>query len=46
MSDLLIPRPDFQALLERHPGLAFHIMQEMSQRLRSSWMARMPTCVT
>ncbi len=33
---LEIPRLDFQALLERQPGLAFHLMQEMSQRLRSS----------
>lgn len=33
---LEIPRVDFQALLERQPSLAFHLMQEMSQRLRSS----------
>lgn len=31
-----IPRDHFQAMLERQPALAFHIMQEMSQRLRSS----------
>jgi serine phosphatase RsbU (regulator of sigma subunit) len=33
---LEVPRMAFQELLERQPGLAFHIMQEMSKRLRNS----------
>lgn len=30
-----IPRVDFESLLNRHPGMAFHLMQEMSLRMRN-----------